>query len=73
MERDKDKRKTQGKEEEPAAVDQVEDRVDAEMKRIEGRAKEAVGQGMQDEDLEREGKELQEKGEQELTRQRHNS
>ncbi|HXG68187.1 MAG TPA: hypothetical protein VNO70_24030 [Blastocatellia bacterium] len=71
MERDKDKRKTQGKEEEPAAIDQVEDRVDAEMKRIQGRAKEAVGQGMQDEDLEREGKELKEKGERELTRKRH--
>jgi hypothetical protein len=40
---------------EPAAIDEVEGRVEAEMKIIEGRAKEGVAQGLQDEELEREG------------------
>jgi uncharacterized protein YjbJ (UPF0337 family) len=50
---------------EPAPIDQVEERVEAEMKRIEGRAKESVGQGLQDEELEREGRKLEEEGERE--------
>ena len=47
-------------------VDEVEGRVEAEMKRIEGSAREAVGQGLQDERAEREGRELREEGEREL-------
>ena len=50
-------------------VDQVEERVEAEMKRIEGSAREAVSQGMQNEEREREGRELREEGERELDRQ----
>ena len=55
---------------EPAAVDEVEGRVEAEMKRIEGRAREAVGQGLQDERAEAEGRQLQEEGERELEEER---
>jgi hypothetical protein len=64
MEIDKDKVVTQEETGEPAAIDKVEERVEAEMKRAEGRAKEQVGQGLGDNDLEREGRELQEGGEQ---------
>ena len=51
-------------------VDQVEERVEAEMKRIEGSAREAVGQGLQDAEREREGRELREEGERELEEQK---
>jgi uncharacterized protein YjbJ (UPF0337 family) len=49
-----------------ATVDQIEDRVQAEMKRLEGSAKERAGQGMQNSELERDGRELKEEGESEL-------
>jgi hypothetical protein len=55
---------------EPAAIDEVEGRVEAEMKRIEGKARESVGQGMQDEAVERDGRELREEGERELEEQK---
>ena len=64
MEIDKDKVVTQEETGEPAAIDKVEERVAAEMKRAEGRAKERVGQGLEDSELEREGRELKEEGEQ---------
>lgn len=54
---------------ETAPIDQIESRVEAEMKRIEGRAKERVAQGLQDEELEREGRELKEEGKRELDQQ----
>ena len=66
MEIDKDKIVTQEETGEAAAIDQVEDRVEAEMKRIEGRAKERVGQGLQDAELEREGSQLKEEGKRDL-------
>ena len=66
MEIDKDKVRTQEEESEPAPIDQVEERVEAEMKQIEGRAKERVAQGLQDEKLEREARELKEEGRREL-------
>ena len=66
MEIDKDKVRTQDEETEPAPIDQVEDRVEAEMKRIEGRAKERVAQGLQDEELEREARELEDEGKEDL-------
>ena len=66
MEIDKDKVRTQDDEAEPALIDQVEDRVEAEMKQIEGRAKERVAQGLQDKDLEREARKLKEEGEREM-------
>lgn len=55
---------------EAAPVDQVEGRVEAEMRRIEGRAREAVGQGLQDEEVERAGRELREEGEREVAERR---
>ncbi len=70
MEIDKDKVITQDEVDEPAAIDQVEARVEAEMKRIEGRAKERVAQGLQDEELEREGRALKEEGKRELEHER---
>ena len=66
MEIDKDKIVTQDEAGEAAPIDQVEDRVQAEMKRIEGGAKERVGQGLQDEGLAQEGRELEEEGAREL-------
>ncbi|HJU53073.1 MAG TPA: hypothetical protein VJ715_00830 [Pyrinomonadaceae bacterium] len=65
MEIDKDKIVTQEEAGEPAPIDQVEDRVEAEMKEIEGSAKERVAQGLQDEELEREARELKEEGKRE--------
>jgi uncharacterized protein YjbJ (UPF0337 family) len=71
MEIDPDKVRTEDDENEPALIDKVEERVEAEMKRAEGRAQESVGQGLQDEELESEGRRLKEAGEQELEEQRH--
>ena len=66
MEIDKDKVVSQEDSGEPAAIDKVEERVDAQMKRAEGRAKERVGQGLQDSELEREGREQKEEGEEDI-------
>lgn len=66
MEIDKDKIVTQDEEPEPAPMDQVEKRVEAEMKEIEGRAKERVAQGLQDTQLEQEGRRLRDEGQHEL-------
>ena len=55
---------------EEAPMDQVEGRVEAEMRRLEGRAREAVGQGLQDEEIERSGRELREEGEREVEEQK---
>ena len=70
MEINKDKVRTQDEENEPAPIDQVEERVEAEMKRLEGNAKERVAQGLQDEDLEREARELKDEGKRDLEKQR---
>ena len=66
----KDKFVTQSETGEQAPVDEVEGRVEAEMKRIEGKAREAVGQGLQDERAEAEGRELREQGERDLEEER---
>ena len=66
MEIDKDKIVTQEELGEPAPIDQIEERVEAEMKQIEGSAKIRVAQGLQDEELEREAQDLKEEGEREL-------
>lgn len=60
---DKNKIRTQDEMNEPAPIDQVEDRVEAEMKVIEGKAKEQVAHGLQDKKLEREAKKLKQEGE----------
>ncbi len=66
MEIDKDKIQTQEETGELAPMDQVEDRVDAEMKKLEGKAKQQVADGLSDEGLAREGERLEKEGEQEL-------
>ncbi len=66
MEIDKSKVVTQDEMDEPAPIDQVEDRVEAEMKVIEGKAKEQVAHGLQDEELEREAQRLKQEGERQL-------
>ena len=70
MEIDKAKVRTQDDEGEPAPIDQVEERVEAEMKRAEGSAKERVAQGLQDEKLEQEGRQMRKDGERQLEEQR---
>lgn len=69
MEIDKAKVRTQEEEGEPAPIDQVEERVEAEMKRAEGSAKERVAQGLQDKELEREGREMRKEAEREIEKQ----
>ncbi len=70
MEIDKDKIVTQEETGEQAPIDEIEARVETEMKDIEGRAKERVAQGMQDPALEREARQLQEESEREREDQR---
>lgn len=67
---DPTKVRTQEDENEPAPIDKIEERVQAEMKRIEGSAQERTGQGLQDEELEREGRRLKEEAEKELKEQK---
>ena len=66
MDLDKDKIVTQDELNEPAPIDQVEERVDAEMKKLEGEAKRQVADGLGDEKLAREGERLKEEGQREL-------
>lgn len=66
MEIDKDKIVTQDELNEPAPIDQIEDRVEAEMKVIEAQAKEQVADGLQDEKLKSEAQRLKAEGEREL-------
>ena len=49
---DKNKIKTQDEMDEPAPMDQAEQRVEAEMKKIEGRAKRDVAEGLRQQDEE---------------------
>jgi hypothetical protein len=55
---------------EESPSEQVEGRVEAEMKRIQGSARESVGQGIQDAEVERAGREMKEEAERELDQQR---
>jgi len=66
MEIDKDHIVTQEETGQPAAIDQVEGRVEAEMKKLEGEAKKFVADGLQDPELAREGERLKQEGEKEL-------
>lgn len=66
MEIDRDRIVTQDKLDEPALIDQVEERVEAEMKVIEGQAKEQVADGLQDKELKRAAERLKQEGEREL-------
>ena len=64
---DKDRIKTQDETGELAPIDQVEDRVEAEMKKLEGEAKKFVADGMQDNKLAKEGERMVEEAERELS------
>ena len=66
MDLDKNKIITQDDTGELAPIDQVEERVEAEMKRLKGEAKKHVADGLQDDELAREGERLKEEGEREL-------
>ena len=70
MEIDKDKIVTQEETGEPAEIDAVEGRVEAEMKRIEGKARERVAQGLGDEELAEEARDLKAEGERDLQEER---
>jgi len=63
---DKNKVRTQDELNEPAPSDLIEKRVDANLKKIEGSAKRDVAQGLQNNELAREGERLKEEGEREL-------
>jgi hypothetical protein len=65
MELDKKKIITQEETGEPAAIDQVEERVELEMKKLEGEAKKFVADGLQDEELARKGERMIEEAERE--------
>lgn len=63
---DKDNIQTQDETGEPAAIDQVEARVEAEMKKLKGEAKKHVADGLQDEELAHEGERMVEEAKREL-------
>jgi len=63
---DKKKVRTQDELNEPAPTDLIEERVDAKLKKIEGSAKRDVAQGLQNNELAREGERLKQEGEREL-------
>jgi hypothetical protein len=65
---DKNRVKTQDELNEPAPIDEVEERVEAEMKRLEGAAKKDVAEGLQNEELTKDGKRLQVEGEREISK-----
>lgn len=69
---DKDNVITQDELNEPAPIDQVESRVEAEMKKIEGKAKKDVADGLGNEELAAEGEKLEQEGERELENEREN-
>jgi uncharacterized protein YjbJ (UPF0337 family) len=63
---DKSKIVTQDEVGEPAPIDQVEERVEAEMKKLEGSAKKDVAESLGNKKLAREGEKLEQEGEREL-------
>ena len=67
---DRNKVKTQDDLNEPAPIDQVEDRVEAKMKKLEGSAKQNVGDGLQNKRLAKEEKKLKEEGQRDLDKAR---
>ena len=65
---DRDHIQTQDETGEPAPIDQVEERVEAEMEKLKGEAKKLVADGLQDDELAREGERLMEEAERKLNR-----
>jgi hypothetical protein len=68
---DKHNIQTQDETGERAPIDQVEERVEAEMKKLKGEARKNVADGLQDDKLAREGERLMEEAERELREQEH--
>jgi hypothetical protein len=66
VEINKRKVKTLDKTDEQPPIDKVEGRVEAELKRIEGQAKEHVATGLNNEELARKGRIMKEDAEEEL-------
>ena len=67
MELDNKKIVTQDETGELAAIDQVEERVESEMKKLEGEAKKFVADGLQDDKLAQEGERMVVEAERELS------
>ena len=67
---DRSKVKTQDELNEPAPIDQVEERVDAEMKKLEGVAKRDVAEGLENKRLAREGEKQVKEAERKLEKAR---
>lgn len=63
MELDREEIKTQEETGEPAPIDQVEERVEAEMKELEANAKQQVADGLQDKELAKEAARLKRESE----------
>lgn len=70
---DKDRVTTQDDLAEAAPIDQVEGRVEAQMKKIEGTAKKNVAEGLQNSELAHEGDKLQKEGDRELAEETRKS
>ena len=66
MDINKKKVKTQEDMNERAPMDQVEERVEGKMKKLEGQAKKAVADGLQDPKLAREAEQLKKEGERKI-------
>ncbi len=73
MNLDKNKIVTQNELDEPAPIDQVEERVEAEMKKLKGQARRQVADGLNDGNLAREGDRLRDEGERELKNAREST
>jgi len=63
VETDKQKIKTLDETDEPPPMDQVEERVEAEMKLIQGKAKEEIATSLNNKELIREGRKMKEDAE----------
>jgi len=63
---DKQKIKKLDKTDEPAPMDKVDERIDAEMKLIEGKTKEEVAKGLANDELARKGRKMKEDAEDQL-------
>jgi uncharacterized protein YjbJ (UPF0337 family) len=70
MKIDKNNVRTQDELNEQAPIDRVEERVEAKMKKLEGNAKKSVADGLQNNQLAREGERLKKQGESDLRRAR---
>ena len=66
MKIDKNKITTQDELDEKAPIDQVDERVEAEMKEISGRAKKTVAESLNNNKLAKEGRDLERKGKEDL-------